>query len=298
LDASTGELARVSSLAACEHRVVDGTAVGNRTFIDTNSIGPVLIVVRVPNIKSIGSCGTGRWGRWKGLKTVTGRLARVSSLAACEHSVVDGTAIGNRTFVDTNSIGPVLIVVSVPNIKSIGSGGTGRWGRWKGLKTGTGRLARVSSLAACEHSVVGGTADGERTIVDTCGIGPVLIVVWIPNVKSITSGGTAGRWASQLGEAKATSLPGEGTLAACKLRGVGLSAAVVVSGAVASGPITGKFGVVEGGLQVTLNVGIVCGGGRAEGGCRGGGEGEKGELKLHRCRVVVVIMDSVHGRLY
>ena len=200
-------LTTVRSRAASLLGGVCGTAIGQRTVVDTLPTGPLRIVwvINVQPPRARGTLG-GRIGK-RG-QTRTRHLTSVGTLATGKHAVVRGTSAiskGKRTRVQARSFAPRSVIVRVPEINATGSRGRhgGRGGEL--AEAHSRRLTSVCLLAACELSLVIGTIafviERQRELVGAASVGPGFFIFRVPEIslKVRGGGGTRGR-RGELGE--------------------------------------------------------------------------------------------------
>jgi hypothetical protein len=116
-------LARIGSLATFQLRIIRSTSKRGGQSVDTDSIGPVNIIIGIPNINTSSGCWRDGGRSGKVGDTGSRSLAGIFTLATFELGIVHYTAIGNGASIDTDSIGPVNIAIGIPGIRSSGSRG-------------------------------------------------------------------------------------------------------------------------------------------------------------------------------
>jgi hypothetical protein len=141
-------------------------------------------------------------------------LAWISTFAALELAVVNLAATGCRQGVDTHTISPVQVEVSIPSINtSVWSGRNGRRSRKVG-ETGSRCLSSIGTLAALELRSICGGAVGSGQSVDAVAKGPVNIRGLVPDVNTSVWGGRDGRRSRQTRQTSSRCLPSILALAA------------------------------------------------------------------------------------
>jgi hypothetical protein len=195
-------------------------------------------------------------------------LSTIGTAATCLLGFVSRTSRWHGVIIDANSLRPGLAVVGVEDIQSTRFGGRGGGWRGKGGQTGTTLLSGVGTLAAFQHTLVGGTiilvSVGQGTVILASGNIPGSIVIGIVKVQSTRARGRGGGGTGELADALSAHLSAVGTLAAFQLRGVVGTIVYIVEG---EGEGVQASGIAPGG--VVVGVPKV---GNAAGGCgRGGG---------------------------
>jgi hypothetical protein len=144
-------------------------------------------------------------------------LGGVLRLATFELGIVGNGTVGDGSGVDADTVLPGLIRILVPCVGSVTSGGRDSRRSRKRGETGTGRLSGVGTLATLELGIVGGSTTGGGESVDTVTIGPVNIIVGIPDINSSSSSRRDGRRGREVGKTGSRSLSSIFTLATFEL---------------------------------------------------------------------------------